>query len=89
MTKYLATYYAPKFLINTIVLGGLADPKQDNEFGQNYSRQTPIGRLMNKTELFSVFEFLLDEKNTYTTGSEVIVDGGWLAWWENERNQVG
>ena len=80
MTKYLASYYAPNFLINTVVLGGLSDEDQENSFRIRYSEHTPAGRLMKRSELISVFEFLLDERNTYTNGTEVIVDGGWSAW---------
>ncbi len=80
MGKYLATYYAPQFRINTVVLGGVADPAQDPAFVSNYSRNVPMRRLMNLNEVFSVFDFLLDEGSSYVTGSEFVVDGGWTAW---------
>ncbi len=80
MTKYLATYYAPYFRINTVVLGGVADKKQETTFISKYSKQSPMKRLMNLDELTSVFEFLLDPKSSYVTGAEFYVDGGWTAW---------
>lgn len=80
MGKYLATYYAPQFRINTVILGGVADPAQDPTFVSDYSRNVPMGRLMNLNEIFSVFDFLLDNRSSYVTGSEFVVDGGWTAW---------
>ncbi|MEK7151132.1 MAG: SDR family oxidoreductase [Patescibacteria group bacterium] len=80
MTKYLAAYYAPKFKINAVVLGGVVDAKQDPEFVKNYSKNVPMKRLMNLEEISSVIDFLLDEKSSYVTGAEICVDGGWTAW---------
>lgn len=80
MSKYLATYYAPNFRVNTVVFGGVADPKQDPHFVATYSSHTPLKRLMHIDETISIFEFLLHEKSTYVTGSEFYVDGGWTAW---------
>lgn len=80
MTKYLATYYAPYFRINVVVLGGVADKKQEATFISKYGKQSPMKRLMNLAELTPVFDFLLDRKSSYVTGSEFHVDGGWTAW---------
>lgn len=80
MSKYLACYYGPKFRVNTAVLGGIADPKQDPEFVKKYSENTPQGRLMNLDEVPAVFDFLLDEKSSYVNGAEIFADGGWTAW---------
>jgi len=80
MGKYLATYYAPDFRINTVILGGVADPKQDRTFVSNYSQNVPMKRLMRSDEVISVFDFLLDHRSSYVTGSEVFVDGGWTSW---------
>ena len=80
MSKYLATYYAPHFRINTVVLGGIADPKQEASFVKNYSDNTPLKRLMDIGEIIPVFELLLNKKSTSITGTEIYVDGGWTAW---------
>ena len=80
MSKYLATYYGPDIRVNTVVFGGVADAKQDPDFVKAYSAQTPMKRLMHIEETTSVFEFLLDERSSYVTGTEVHVDGGWTAW---------
>lgn len=80
MSKYLATYYAPNIRVNAVVFGGVADPAQDPSFVEKYSSHTPMKRMMNIDETISVFEFLLSEKSSYVTGTEVHVDGGWTAW---------
>ena len=39
-----------------------------------------MGRQMDIEEVTSVFDFLLDEKSSYVTGTEITIDGGWTAW---------
>lgn len=80
MSKYLATYYAPNFIINTVVLGGIYDPKMKNDFVSNYSKNIPMKRMMNLDEVIPVFEFLLNKKSSYATGASFYIDGGWTAW---------
>lgn len=79
MSKYLATYY-PSYNINTIILGGVYQKEIDLSFVENYNSNTPLKRMMNPDEAISCFEFLLDEKSSYVTGTEIKVDGGWTAW---------
>lgn len=80
MTKYLATYYGPKFRLNTVVFGGVPSGKQDRQFVIEYSKYTPLKRLMTIDEVTSVFDFLLSQKSSYVTGAEIFIDGGWTAW---------
>lgn len=80
MTKYLATYYAPNFRLNTVIFGGVSDQKQDPHFLAEYGKLAPLKRLMTTDEVVSVFDFLLDQKSSYVTGAEIFVDGGWTAW---------
>ena len=80
MSKYLATYYAPEFRVNTVILGGVHDDKFHPDFYKNYSKNVPMGRQMDIEEVTSVFDFLLDEKSSYVTGTEITIDGGWTAW---------
>jgi NAD(P)-dependent dehydrogenase (short-subunit alcohol dehydrogenase family) len=80
MSRYLATYYAPDIRVNSVMFGGISDPKQDPHFVSAYNANVPFGRLMNVEETISAFEFLLDEKSSYVSGTEIFVDGGWTAW---------
>ena len=41
MTKYLATYLAPKIRVNVIVPGGIEN-NQSKDFKENYSKMAPI-----------------------------------------------
>ena len=80
LTKYLATYYAPDFRVNTVILGGIHDDRFHPDFVDNYSKNIPMGRMMDVDEMTSVFDFLLSEKSSYVTGNEFTVDGGWTSW---------
>ena len=80
MSKYLSTYYANNFNINTVIFGGVYDKRFDKEFVNNYNRNVPMNRMMDISEITSVFDFLLDEKSSYVNGTEIKVDGGWTAW---------
>jgi NAD(P)-dependent dehydrogenase (short-subunit alcohol dehydrogenase family) len=79
MSKYLATYLAPKIRVNTIIPGGVEN-NQDPEFTKNYSDMTPLGRMMKKEELLNAVLYLASDTSSYTTGSVLTVDGGWTSW---------
>jgi NAD(P)-dependent dehydrogenase (short-subunit alcohol dehydrogenase family) len=79
LTKYLAVHLAPDIRVNCIVPGGVKF-KQDKEFIENYSSNTPLGRMMNNGELNGVIEMLCSDKSSYMTGSVILVDGGWTVW---------
>ena len=79
MSKYLATYLAPDIRVNTIIPGGVrAD--FDPEFISNYSKMTPMKRMMEKKEILGAIHYLASDDASYTTGSELTVDGGWGSW---------
>ena len=80
MSKYLATYYAPNFRFNTVVLAGVSFGNENTKFVAKYGKNSPLGRLMRIDEVISAFDFLVDERSSYVTGAEIIVDGGWTAW---------
>jgi len=79
MSKYLATYLAPRVRVNTIVPGGVEN-LQSPTFIDNYSKMTPMGRMMHKEEILGAVLYLLSDLSSYTTGSTITVDGGWTAW---------
>jgi len=79
LTKHLATHLAPRIRVNCIVLGGI-ETDQITKFAENYSKHVPMGRMMKKNELIGLIEYLCSNKSTYTTGSIIIVDGGWTTW---------
>ena len=80
LTKYLAAHYAKyNIQVNAISPGGVFR-EQSEDFLSNYSFRTPAGRLANGRDLIPVLEFLISNNNSYTTGQNIAIDGGFTAW---------
>ena len=76
LSSYLATHFSPDFIINTLALGGINN-NQNEDFILNYSKEVPLGRMMNISEVMPAILFLLDPQNSYMTGSVLTIDGGY------------
>ena len=79
LTKYLAVHLAPDLRINCVVPGGIK-LNQNTKFIQKYSKLTPMKRMMAKNELNGIMDYLCSERSSYTTGSTIVVDGGYTVW---------
>jgi 3-oxoacyl-[acyl-carrier protein] reductase len=80
LTKYLSTHYAHyNIQVNSISPGGLKR-EQSQDFLSNYSYRTPSGRLASVKDLIPALDFLISSNNTYTTGQNIAIDGGFTAW---------
>lgn len=79
MTKFLATHLAPGIRVNCVAPGGV-EFDQDKEFIKKYSNLTPLKRMMKKTELNGLVEYLAGQKSSYVTGATFVIDGGWTTW---------
>lgn len=79
LTKYLAVHLAPKIQVNCISPGGILD-KQEKNFVKKYSELTPMKRMMKKTEVNGIVDFLCSDTSKYVTGSNFIIDGGYTSW---------
>lgn len=80
LTRYLATYWAPKSVrVNILTLAGVAD-NQEKAFLDGYLRKVPLGRMARAEDYFGPVGFLLSDASIYMTGSDLVVDGGWTAW---------
>lgn len=44
-----------------------------------FERKIPLGRLASTTDIAQVAYFLCSEQNTYLTGQDIVVDGGFMA----------
>lgn len=84
ITQTLATELAPyNILINTVCPGftltELTSKNNSPDQIKEIARQIPIGRLASPEEQASTISFLLNEKNTYITGQQIVVDGGYTS----------
>ena len=79
LTKYLAVHLAPKIRVNTVVPGGIK-LKQNKKFVDDYSKLTPMKRMMEKNELNELINYLSSKNSSYVTGSTIICDGGYTIW---------
>ena len=79
LTKFLSTHLAPNIRVNCISPGGVEND-QGEDFQKKYAALTPLKRMMKKHELNDLTEYLISDKSSYITGSNIVVDGGWTVW---------
>jgi NAD(P)-dependent dehydrogenase (short-subunit alcohol dehydrogenase family) len=76
----ISVIYASKNIrVNTLILAGVESIQQSKDFKDKYQHRIPIGRFLKTKEIFSAFDFFLDKRNSYMTGSELIIDGGYTS----------
>jgi NAD(P)-dependent dehydrogenase (short-subunit alcohol dehydrogenase family) len=79
LTRYLSVYWASKNIrVNTLTLGGVYN-NQDKEFLNNYTNRVPMKRMANPDDYIGAIVYLSSDASKYTTGSNLIIDGGWTA----------
>ncbi len=79
-SKYLSTHFAEDNIqINTISPGGIKR-SQSMDFIKKYSKKNPSRRMAETNDFLPALDFLLDEKNKYINGENIIIDGGFTKW---------
>lgn len=83
MTRYFAVHLAEyNIRVNCISPGGIFNPDspQGRDFIKNYSFRCPMGRMAGVQEIIGGLLYLTSDASTYTTGHNLIVDGGMSCW---------
>ncbi len=85
LTKAVARDYVDRNIrVNSVHPGGVLTPTVEPYLdhpvvGPQVIGRTPLKRIARPGEIGSVIAFLASDDSSYMTGSEVVVDGGWLA----------
>ena len=79
LSKYLSVHLAPNVRVNCVVPGGVKY-RQNQRFISKYSKNTPMKRMMRKTELNGLINYLCSESSSYVTGATLVCDGGYTTW---------
>jgi NAD(P)-dependent dehydrogenase (short-subunit alcohol dehydrogenase family) len=80
LTRYLASVLGPfNVRVNCLSPGGFRTEDTPEQFAQNYSQHTLLGRMAAPDDIKGPVVFFASEASKYITGQNLPVDGGWTA----------
>ena len=83
MTKYFSVHLAERNIrVNCVSPGGIFNPKnpQGKGFVENYSFRVPMKRMGEQSEMVGAVLYLASSAASYTTGQNILIDGGLTSW---------
>ena len=83
MTKYFAVHLANRNIrVNSISPGGIFNPNkpQGSKFIENYKKNCPMNRMGENKDIIGAIIYFASEASSYTTGQNLVVDGGFTSW---------
>lgn len=83
MTKYFAVHLADRNIrVNAVSPGGIFNPvsPQAADFVKKYSYRCPMKRMANAEEMIGGIVYLSSDAASYTTGQNLVIDGGMSSW---------
>ncbi len=76
MTKYFASLYAEQNVSVNMLSPGPIYKNHDKKFINELKKIIPCRRMGKPSEILPAIDFLINEKNSYITGHNLIIDGG-------------
>lgn len=78
LTKYFAKFFSGKnIIVNSISPGGILNERlQTKKFIRDYSKNVPLKRMANITDIVDPILFMCSNKSNYINGQNIIIDGG-------------
>ncbi len=82
-TRYCAGHFADRNIrVNCVTPGPFPDPKKlpPEAFLKELKNKTMLKRVGKPEEIVGAVLYLASDASAFTTGTNVVVDGGWTAW---------
>ncbi|MEV4344106.1 SDR family oxidoreductase [Actinoplanes sp. NPDC049596] len=81
LTRYAAVELGPAGIrVNCVTPGPFPGGGGDPALLERLAQQTPLGRVGDPAEIATTVLYLASPHSSFTTGTNVVVDGGWTAW---------
>lgn len=83
LTRYAAANLGRRGIrVNSVTPGTFPDPKKNppENFKEKLAKKTMLGRVGVNEEIAGAYCYLISDAASFTTGSNIVVDGGWISW---------